>query len=276
MALSRDPRVALARLHCLEAAFPWQPGVSPPPLQAFDGVEAVVHLAGASTWGRWSAAKKRAIYDSRVTGTRHLVSALQSLEERPKVLLSASAVGYYGDRGEEVLTEGSTHGSDFLARLCQEWEQEACQAQAMGVRVVLLRTGLVLGPAGGLLRLLLLPFRLGLGGPIGSGSQWWPWVHLEDVVGLVLIALANVEVRGPLNATAPQPVRQREFARALGRALGRPAFLPVPSFALKLALGEAYVTALTSSRVIPQAAQQLGYAFRYPELEPALRQILSG
>ena len=272
--LSRNPQSAQQRIPALSNAHAWSPMDGPPPLEAFGGVEAVVHLAGESVSGRWTAEKKRAIRESRVQGTRHLVDALEQLDEKPDVLVSASAVGVYGDRGEDELTEDAEPGSDFLAQVGIDWEGEARRAESFGVRVVHPRIGIVLGPNGGALQAMLTPFKLGVGGPLGSGRQWWAWVHRDDVVGIIRHAIQNDELQGPVNATAPNPVRQREFARALGRVLRRPAFMPAPAFALKLLLGEFAQELLGSQRVLPERAQGSGYRFQYPELEPALRAIL--
>jgi uncharacterized protein (TIGR01777 family) len=200
---------------------------------------------------------------------------LAKLDSRPKVLISASAIGYYGDREEETLTEDSPPGADFLAQVCKDWESEALTAQSLGVRVVCARLGLVLGPGGGSLQAMLPLFKLGLGGPLGSGKQFWSWVHRDDVAGAIAFALERDDLRGPVNVTAPQPVRQREFAQVLGRVLRRPAVLPAPAFALKLVLGEFANSLLSSQRVLPQRLQQSGYEFRFAELEPALRHILA-
>lgn len=276
LALSRRPSDAQSRLAVLAGAYEWSPLNDAPPLEAFEGVDAVVHLAGESVSGRWTPEKKRAIRESRVQGTRHLVDALERLDTKPRVLVSASAIGIYGDRDDEELTEDSALGSDFLAQVCQEWETEAQRAEASGIRVVNPRIGLVLGPDGGALDAMMTPFKLGVGGPMGSGRQWWAWVHRDDAVGIIQNALENENLSGPINATAPNPERQRDFAKALGRVLRRPAFMPAPAFALKLLLGEFAGELLGSRRVLPERAQQTGYAFRYSELEPALRAILKG
>lgn len=269
LALSRDPGAAQQRIPSLSRAFSWEARG-----EALKSCEAVIHLAGETVAGRWTEAKKRAIRDSRVLGTRDLVEALVKLDVRPKVFISASAIGYYGDRGEEVLTEDSPPGSDFLAQVCQDWEGEAARAESLGIRVVRLRLGLVLGPGGGALQAMLPLFQLGLGGPLGSGKQFWSWVHRDDTIGAIMFALARDDLRGPVNVTAPQPVRQREFARILGRILRRPAILPAPAFALKIVLGEFASGLLSSQRVLPQRLTQTGYRFRCAELEPALRNIL--
>jgi uncharacterized protein (TIGR01777 family) len=237
-------------------------------------VDGVVNLAGESIAGRWSDEKKRRLRESRIAGTRRLVEAIALAAERPTVLVSVSAVGYYGDRGEEALTEDSDPGGDFLAQLCQEWEAEAQRAEGLGLRVARLRLGVVLDRNGGALAQMLAPFRLGAGGPLGSGRQWFPWIHRADVVGLFRFALERAEAAGPINAAAPELVRQGEFAEALGRALHRPAFVPTPAFALRLLFGEFAGTLLGSQRVLPERAEALGYAFRFPQIEPALRAIL--
>jgi uncharacterized protein (TIGR01777 family) len=274
IALSRDPAVAKQRVPHLKEAFPWNPLRELPPAQALEGCDAVINLAGESVAGRWTAAKKQMIRDSRVLGTKNLVNALAQLRARPKVLISASAIGYYGDRGEEALTEDAAPGSDFLAQVCRDWEGEALRAESLGMRVVRLRIGLVLGPGGGALQALLPLFRLGLGGPLGRGRQFWSWVHRDDVVGAITYALEKSDLSGPINVTAQQPVRQKEFAQTLGRVLRRPAFLPTPGFALQLVLGEFARELLSSKRVLPQRLQQWGYRFRFAELESAFRDIL--
>jgi uncharacterized protein (TIGR01777 family) len=273
-ALSRDSVAAKQRVPLLKEVFPWNPLQELPPLQAFEGCDAVINLAGESIAGRWTAPKKQTIRDSRVLGTRNLVNALAQLSSRPKVLISASAIGYYGDRGEETLTEDAAPGSDFLAQVCRDWENEALKAESLGLRVVRLRIGLVLGRGGGTLQALLPLFRVGLGGPLGSGRQWWSWIHRDDLCRLIVQILANESISGPVNATAPQPVRQKEFAQVLGRVLRRPAFLPTPAFALKIALGEFADGILASQRVLPRRAQEMGYRFQFEELEGALREIL--
>lgn len=245
-----------------------------PPGEALDDVELVVHLAGEPVAQRWTAEAKQRIRDSRVLGTRHLVAALRKLVKRPRALISASAVGYYGDRGEEILTEQSPPGSDFLAQTSVAWEQEASQARPLGMRVVVLRIGLVLGCGGGALEKMLPPFRLGLGGRIASGRQWMPWIHLDDVVGLIEFAAGAERLDGALNATAPKPVRNAEFTSALASALGRPALLPVPTLALKLIFGEMAELLTVSQRVQPAAALAAGYSFRFPELAGALENLL--
>lgn len=273
-ALVRNPAAARAQLGT--DAFPWDDG-KPVPADAIEGVDAVVHLAGEGIADkRWTAARKKRLRDSRIDGTRHVVEAIAAASPRPKVLVSGSAIGFYGDVPEGDVTEGVSAGKDFLAEVCQAWEAEARKAESLGVRVVLLRTGIVLGAGGGALAKMLLPFKLGAGGPMGSGRQWMSWIHLDDEVGLVLHALDTAGVSGPVNATAPAPARNRDFARALGRALHRPAFAPAPGFALKLLLGEmAGVVLLTGQRVLPAKAEASGYAFRHPTLEGALKAAVS-
>jgi uncharacterized protein (TIGR01777 family) len=273
-ALSRDSVAAKQRVPHLKEVFPWNPLQELPPLRAFEGCDAVINLAGESIAGRWTAPKKQLIRDSRVLGTKNLVNALAQLSSRLKVLISASAIGYYGDRGEETLTEDAAPGSDFLAQVCRDWENEALKAESLGMRVVRLRIGLVLGRGGGTLQALLPLFCVGLGGPLGSGRQWWSWIHRDDLCRLIVQILANENVSGPINATAPQPVRQKEFAQVLGRVLRRPAFLPTPAFALKIALGEFADGILASQRALPRRAQEMGYRFQFEELEGALREIL--
>ncbi len=236
--------------------------------------DAVVNLAGESVdGGRWSAARKRILIDSRMITTRGIVQAL-GRGRRDGVLLSASAVGFYGTRGDETITENSSAGNDFLATLCRKWEDEATKATGIR-RVVLLRTGLVLDRHHGALARLLTPFRLGLGGPMGSGLQYWSWIHREDWVRLVLFAIDDARVSGPVNLTAPEPASNRDFARALGRVLRRPALLPIPSLALKLLLGEmAEAMVLGGQRVVPAKVQALGFSFGFHQLDDALRDLV--
>ena len=199
---------------------------------------------------------------------------MEAADSKPKLLISASAIGYYGDRGEETLTEEVAPGGDYLAKLSVDWEEEAARAEALGVRVARLRIGIVLGADGGALGAMMLPFKLGLGGPLGSGRQWWSWIHRADLIGIIEFLLDR-ELNGPFNATAPEPVRQKEFARTLGKVVRRPALLPAPSFALSLVVGEFSTELLASKRVLPHAVQKAGYEFRFPELERALREIVS-
>lgn len=238
-------------------------------------VDAVVNLSGESVAAqRWTPEFKQRLVDSRVNSTRALVQAMRLAEPRPGVLVNASAVGIYGNRGEEELTESSPPGTGFLAELAIRWEGAADEARELGMRVCKLRIGIVLGEGGGALEKMLLPFRLFVGGPFGSGRQWFPWIHLADVTGITLHALTNGAVDGAVNAVAPGIVRLGEFCKALGRVMGRPSWLPVPGFALKLVAGELGESLLWSQRVVPLVALQTGYQFRYPQVEEALRQVL--
>jgi len=258
------------------AAGRWDPGAGHVDAGAVNGKDAVVHLAGETiAGGRWSAARKARIRDSRVVGTRAVAEAVARADPRPKALLCASAMGFYGDRGDERLTEASAPGSGFLSEVSREWEEACAPARDQGVRVVNLRFGIVLSPAGGALGKMLLPFRLGAGGVVGSGRQWWSWVALDDALGAIRHALVTPGLIGPLNVVAPNPVTNAEFTRTLGRVLGRPTLFPVPAFAARLALGEmADALLLASARVAPERLQQAGYVFRHPELEGALRHVL--
>lgn len=237
------------------------------------GAAAVVHLAGESVAGRWTAAKRERILASRRDGTRALVQAMGAADERPGVLVSASAVGFYGERGDAVLTEDLPAGEGFLSEVCTAWEAEAAAAEELGVRVARLRFGIILARDAEAFRRLLLPAKFALGGPMGSGRQWWPWVHIADLVGVVQAAIGDERYRGPVNVTAPEPQRQRDVARKLGQAIHRPAFLPAPAFALRLLLGGFATELLNSRRVVPARAQELGYAFTFGTLEAALADL---
>ena len=240
-----------------------------------NGADAVVNLAGESIAAKWNAEKKEKIRSSRVDATKALVRAMDKASQRPKVLISGSAVGYYGPRSDEELTEESSPGNDFLSGVCQAWEAAAAEAEPLGVRVVLLRIGVVLGEGGGPLSKMLPPFKMGVGGPTGSGQQWMSWIQRDDVIGLIQFALERDDAKGALNATAPNPVRNREFMQTLGKVLHRPAFLPTPAFAMRLMFGEmADALLLTGQRVLPAAAQRLGYQFKYPDLMSALEAVL--
>lgn len=256
----------------------WQPLSEPAPVAALAGRDAVVHLAGENVAQRWSASAKQAIHDSRVEGTKQLVRGLAALEQaqRPRVFVSASAIGYYGAHGDEPIDEDAPAGGDFLARTCRAWEIEALEAQPLGMRVATLRTGVVLDQHGGALGKMLPPFKLGVGGPIASGRQFISWIHVADVIGIALAAINGEQWEGPINATAPEPQRNRDFSRALGRVLHRPSLLPVPGAALALLYGEMAEIVTGGARVLPAKALVLGYEFRYPRLEEALRAALSG
>jgi uncharacterized protein len=248
---------------------------TPAPAAALRGSDAVVHLLGEPVAQRWTDASKRRIRESRVLSTRNLVSALNALvdDERPGVLVSQSATGYYGPRDDEPLDESAPAGSDFLAEVVVAWEYEAHQADAK-LRVALTRTGVVLSPSGGALAKMLPPFRLGVGGPVAGGRQYVPWIHLDDVVGALLYAVDNAAASGPINVTAPNPATNAQLSAVLGRVLHRPAVLPVPGFALKLLYGEMAELVTTGQRARPAELQQLGYQFAHPELEEALRDVL--
>ena len=274
--VSRDPVQARRRLGPVQVVR-WEPEAGPAPLEALRGVEAVFHLAGEPVAaGRWTVERKQRIRDSRVLGTRHLVEGMAALERKPEVLVSVSAVGYYGDRGDEELDENSSPGGGFLAEVCQAWEREALGAEKLGVRVVCARIGLVLARGGGALARMLPPFRMGVGGRLGSGKQWMSWIHLDDVAGLLLHAAWNREIRGAMNVVSPHPVTNIQFTRALGRALHRPAFMAVPGGALRVAFGEMSEVLTGSQRVFPRVAQRTGYAFQHPDLEAALQAVLAG
>lgn len=240
------------------------------------GFDAVVNLAGEPVFGkRWSDAVKAEIRDSRVDGTRKLVEAMKNSATKPKVLVNASAIGIYGDQGERLLPESAKAGVDFLAEVCAAWEREAERASELGVRVVKLRIGIVLG-AGGALKQMLPPFKLGLGGPIGSGAHWMSWIHIDDLCGLILHALRDETVSGPVNGVAPGACTNKDFSKALGRALSRPAIFPVPPFMLKLMFGSGAASVLIGSqRCVPERALKSGYAFKYADVDGALRAILS-
>ncbi len=236
--------------------------------------DAIVHLAGEPVAQRWNDAAKKRIRDSRVEGTRHLVNAISAQSHRPRVLVCASAVGYYGSRGDQILTETSSPGTDYLARVVVEWEEAAQLAESLDMRVVRLRFGMVLGHGGALAK-LLPPFRLGVGGRLGSGHQWMAWIHLEDAVNLILFALNYPAIRGAVNAVAPHPVTNEEFTGRLALELHRPAILPVPVFGLKLAFGEMSDMVLASQRVLPTVAKSAGFRFQYPDLHAALANLLT-
>jgi len=252
----------------------WDSMSGEPPLAGVDGAAAVIHLAGEPVAQRWNPGVKQRIRDSRVDGTRNLVLAISKLSQRPQLLVSASAIGIYGDRGDEILTEQSAPGTRFLATVATEWEQAADGAQQLGLRVVKLRIGVVLGREGGALAEMLPPFHACLGGKLASGKQWMSWIHVEDLISLILFALENPKVRGPVNAAAPNPVRNEEFTKELGATLHRPAIFTVPHFAIKLRFGELADEILSSQRVLPKAAEAAGYRFQYPQLGEALRQLL--
>jgi uncharacterized protein (TIGR01777 family) len=297
--LSRDPERALRSLEGSSApaesgetvsdssrasagglsAVAWDPAAEPAPVSGLTGSDAVAHLAGEQIAQRWSSSAKQAIRASRVDGTRNLVAGISALttDERPRTLVSSSAIGYYGPHGEEPIDEEASPGAGFLAQTCVAWEAEADAAagEKLGLRVVKIRTGVVLDPAGGALAKMLPPFRLGVGGPVAGGRQYVSWIVPADLVGIMLAALDDERWRGAVNATAPQPVRNAELSKALGRALHRPALLPVPGLALKALYGEMSVVVTTGARVVPTKALMNGYEFRYEQLDSALQAVLS-
>lgn len=272
--LSRKPDAAAKRLGPGVEAVSWDPNAGPAPAAALSGRDAVIHLAGEDVGQRWNERTKQAIYDSRETGTRNLVAGLRAADPRPQALISGSAAGYYGPRGDEPVDESVPAGLGFLAGVCVAWEREANAAAELGLRVVNVRTGVVLTADSGALQKMLPPFKAGVGGPAGGGKQYVPWIHLDDEVGILLAALDSNDFEGPINAGAPQPVTNREFAKALGQALGRPALLPTPGFAIKALFGEMSEIVLTGVRMVPGRADELGYGFKHPEVGEALRSTL--
>jgi uncharacterized protein (TIGR01777 family) len=284
--LSRRPEAA-AQLGGDITVVTGDPMLLGPWMDSVIGCDAVVNLAGEGIFNRrWSQEFKDLIYASRIKSTDNIVTALgkskpdgQGTEGEPpapqRTLINASAVGYYGPHGDEELTEASLAGNDFLAKVCLDWEKAAQAASVHGVRVVCLRTGIVLANTGGPLAKMLTPFKLFVGGPIAGGRQYMSWIHIEDEVGLILFALDRSEINGPLNAAAPHPVTNREFSKALGRVLGRPSFLPTPGFALRITLGQVAEIITTGQRVLPKKAQETGYSFKFTDIEPALRDLLA-
>lgn len=257
-----------------EDEIPWDPEqpVSP---QAVSGFQSIIHLAGESIVGRWSGSKKARILNSRVRGTRHLAEALAQASPRPRVLISASAVGYYGDRGEDVLREDSGAGSGFLPEVCQQWEEATRPALDAGIRVVLIRIGVVLSPTGGALGKMLFPFKMGLGGNVGSGKQWMSWIDVRDLVGAIHHVMKNDLVQGAVNFVSPKPVTNAEFTKTLASALSRPAIFPMPAFAARLAFGEmADELLLASQRVEPKKLIGSGYPYQYSDLRKSLESLL--
>jgi hypothetical protein len=254
---------------------PYQPSTWAKHLEGWQGI---VNLAGEPlATGRWTPAKKAEIRRSRSDRTRCLVEAISFLSQKPEVLVSGSAIGYYGPHSDDdPLSETATAGQDFLAQVSTEWEAAAQAVTSLGVRLVIVRTGIVMGPEGGALAQIVPPFQIFMGGPLGNGQQWFSWIHREDLVRLIQFALVSPSVTGCLNGTAPHPVKMAEFCQTLGQVIGRPAWVPVPAFALELLLGEAAQVVLTGQRVIPQAAEAFGFHFQYPHLKPALQQILIG
>lgn len=252
----------------------WDPSqlIAPGKVSGFD---VVIHLAGENIFGVWTKEKKQKISDSRVVGTKNLVAGLVSAQQKPRIFLCASAIGYYGNRGDEILSEDSTPGDGFLAEVCCEWEAAATPARDAGIRTVNIRTGIVLSSKGGALQKMLPAFRFGLGGKLGSGKQWWSWIHIDDMVGAVHHALEQSSLNGPVNFTAPNPATNTELTKTLARVLSRPAFFNVPEFTLRLALGKsANELLLSGQRVEPAKLSASGYKFRFPDLEGALRNLV--
>jgi uncharacterized protein (TIGR01777 family) len=272
--LSRDPAKA-RRANPKVTWHAWEPTLERPPPAAFEGVDGIVNLVGEKINQRWTDEAKQKIMETRRTGTRNLVGAIAGLERRPAVMVSQSAVGYYGDRGEEIVDESAAPGEGFDSEVTQAWEKAAQQLDGTGVRLAIVRSGQVLDPGGGMLGELLLPFKLGLGGPLAGGAQYVSWVHVDDEIGLLLWVLDDDAVTGVVNATSPNPVTNREFSKALGRALKRPAVMPVPGLVLDLKFGREFGAVLRGGqRVVPWRALDLGYEFRHPELDEALRDLL--
>lgn len=256
----------------------WKPSAGELAVDRLEGFDGVVHLAGENiAEGRWTAAKKARIHDSRVDSTRLLCEKLSQTQRPPKVLVSASAIGFYGEAGDQPLTEDSPAGEGFLPTVCQQWEAATAPAASAGIRVVQLRIGVVLSVAGGALQKMLLPFRMGAGGRVGSGRQVWSWISIDDLVGVILYALTSESLSGPVNAVAPQAVTNLEFTKTLGRVLKRPTIFPMPAFVARMALGQmANDLLLASARVVPQKLNQSGFQYRHPDLESALRDLLDG
>jgi uncharacterized protein (TIGR01777 family) len=270
--LSRDPARARAKLGVEAVA--WDPLDGPAPAAALEGRDGVLHLAGEPVAQRWTGSAKERIHATREFGTANLVAGIRASEARPGTLVSASAVGYYGPRGDEEIAEDTPPGQDFLAQVCVAWEQAARVAESLGVRVVCVRTGVVLDAAGGALAKMLPPFRAGIGGPVAGGRQWVPWIHVDDLVALYVAALDGTDWSGPVNGSAPEPVRNAELSKALGRALRRPAVMPVPRVALQVLYGQMEQIVTTGQRAVPRAALAHGFAYRHPQLDEALQAAL--
>jgi uncharacterized protein (TIGR01777 family) len=274
-ALTRDPRRAVSRLPEGVAAVAWDPMGGPAPAEALSGRAAVVHLAGEDVAQRWTPTAKQRIRASRELGTRNLVAGIAQSDPPPAALISGSAAGYYGAHGDERVDESAPPGDDFLAAVCIAWEREAREAEQLGVRVAIVRSGIVLDAGGGALAKMLPFFRLGIGGPVAGGRQYMPWIHRDDEIGLLLAAIDSPGFSGPVNAAAPEPVTNAEFSKALGRALRRPAIAPVPALAIRALYGEMSHIVVTGVRMVPGRAGELGYEFRHPQLEEALRSALA-
>lgn len=272
--LTRDPSRARSTNPSV-AWHPWEPTLERPPEAAFEGVDGVIHLLGEKINQRWTDETKERIMESRRTGTHNLVGTISALQHKPRVLVSQSAIGYYGDRGEAIVDESTAPGESFDAEVVREWEKAAHEIDPTGVRLAIVRTGHVLDPRGGFLGPQLTPFKLGVGGPLAGGNQYVSWIHVEDEVGILLWALDNEKVSGVVNATAPNPVTNKVFSKALGKALGRPAVIPVPGLTVDLMYGKEFGQVLRGGqRVMPRRALDLGYEFRHPDLEESLADLL--
>jgi uncharacterized protein len=274
VALTRNPSRAKASNPLLSEIFPWDINEGPPRPEFFWNVDAVIHLAGEPIAGRWKTSKKDAISSSRVLGTRHLVEGISRAPKRPAALISASAIGYYGNQGEQELIERDRPGKDFMGKVCTAWEAEASAAEELGVRVARLRFGIVLGAKGGAMVDMLSTWRRGFGGTLGTGRQWWSWVHINDAVGLILHSLFK-DIYGPMNVTSPNPIRQREFSNILSDALDVSAFMRTPAWLLKLTVGDFATELLASKRVVPERGMRTGYRFMHPELDVATLRFLA-
>jgi uncharacterized protein len=273
-ALTRSPERAAGRLPQGVTAVGWDPVAGPAPADALAGRDAVVNLAGENVAQRWTSEVKQRIRASRELGTRNLVEGLRIAEPRPAALVSGSASGYYGPHGDERVGEDAPAGDDFLAAVSLAWEREAMEAEGLGMRVAIVRTGIVLDADSGALATMLTPFKLGVGGPVAGGRQYMPWIHREDEIGLLLAALDNPRFSGPVNGSAPEPATNRDFSRALGRALHRPVFAPIPAAAIKVLYGDMSQIVVNGVRMVPDRAAELGYTFRHPDLDEALRSTL--
>jgi hypothetical protein len=277
VALTRDPAKPTPQLPASARRVRWDATSAEGWVQEAKGADAIVHLAGETISpeaGLWTAERKRRIRQSRVDSTRAVVEAIRQTTQKPGVLIQGSAIGYYGPHGDETIMEGAPPGSDFLGDLAKEWEAASLPVEDMGARRALIRTGIVLSNGGGSLKFMALPFKLFVGGPLGSGRQYWPWIHIDDEVGAIRFLIENAEARGPFNLTAPNPVTNKEFAATTGKVLGRPSLFPAPAFAIKLVLGEMSTLVLDGQRAVPHALQQAGYEFHFPNLEGALRDLL--
>ncbi len=272
--LTRNPSSAQALSSQGVQLVEGDPQQSAPWMQQVDGCQGVINLVGESVFGsRWNAEQKRKIRDSRILSTKHLVQAMVEADTPPGALSSASAIGYYGNVPEAELTEESPPGDDFLAQVCQEWEQAAQRAADQGIRTAMVRIGVVLSQEGGALKQMLTPFKLGLGGPIGAGKQWMSWIHIHDIAGAFIAALDHADAQGPINGTAPHPVRNKEFSKSLAKALHRPCLFPVPPLMLRVMFGEAAEVITGSQRVLPTRLQQLGFTFQHPNCLEAMQSI---